>query len=396
MRDVNFVQSKLLESDITDMKFYVPMVKSLDARIGFNGSTKSDTIYGYLRNEDHYGLTLKLNSFQEIKSQKLYKKAVYKLANCESKLALEKSLKERYDLIANIYYTGLKLSELSKLSFWLAQKDSLYNVFYRSGLEINVKDVIKLEVDKRQFAKDKHQMNADLKDWYRRLSILTGVEVTIIDTGNFIPFQFLLFDIQNLCNDSVQNVELSCRDADISLADARVYNVKSQGTEILDGFSIGYQEPLYLIRPNKFNTLNNFSLRVSLKWPIKSNNNFRVSRAKIDLQDSRSKWYNTQFQVDQSRALLITKLQVDIEYYHMLSDELKKGLVNEIIQKEGVEKVLQPIEWIELNTAKHQFSLNILEVQRDILLNYLKLLQLTGKLIVEPPVNYLSSDHSRW
>ncbi|MBP8238430.1 MAG: hypothetical protein KAX50_00585, partial [Saprospiraceae bacterium] len=73
--DVRVRQSQELAEFATSLRYHIPILREVEARVGIRGSVLGDTIYGYLRNEDIYALQIETNSFREIKAQKNWRNA---------------------------------------------------------------------------------------------------------------------------------------------------------------------------------------------------------------------------------------------------------------------------------------------------------------------------------
>ena len=72
LKDDRLTRNQQLITLAQGLKFNIPIIKEVQLRLGINGSVLDDTIYGYVRNEDVYGLQLSTNSFREIRQQNMY------------------------------------------------------------------------------------------------------------------------------------------------------------------------------------------------------------------------------------------------------------------------------------------------------------------------------------
>jgi len=178
--------------------------------------------------------------------------------------------------------------------------------------------------------------------------------------------------------------------AEIQLDSAAFSYSAAQNRQILDYVSLGYQNPLYLDRPNKFNTVNNFAFRLGLLVPITANNRYRKADALLDLKESQFKADEASLERDISWQSQIALLDGLFSDYDLATDLLDNSLIRQMLSNPVLLAHVTPLEIVELEIAQQKLELQQLELAQDIASAYVELLSLSGYLAWNPETNYLA------
>lgn len=395
--DVKVVQRQALTREASALRFHDPLLRGIEARLGIRGSTLGDTIYGYLRNEDMYGLQITANSLREIKRQKAYKTAQVNALAAEEQIAWEEALLTRYEAIAGLHYALKQAEALEKLAALLARKHELLRLSAEKGLDIRVKDVISSEEDRLKTSNNLMEVRQQGMLWMTHIRQFLGTEDKVtLDTSDFIsPWKIAQY-LQLLPPAPVAPPEIAYRERESDLAQARYRYLHSQNRRIFNSLRVNYDYPLYLTRPNRFNTFNNFSLRIGLTVPIPGNNNYSSSRAMLDWREAQLSAQRTAGQYDAQRVRQRAHLSGLIEFYDNLLLQQQQSLIPGILADEALRTALSPMELVELEITQQQLAMRSIEAARDIAFSWIRLLSLSGLLVQNPPVNWLSEQGEGW
>lgn len=394
-QDIRVQQSEQLARDASALRFHDPWLKGVEARLGIRGSTLGDTIYGYLRNEDLYGLQITTNSFREIKRQKAYKTAQMNTFAAERTILLEEALLARYEALAGLHYAGRQVEALETRAALLLKKQELLRRTAEAGLDLRVKEVISTEEDRLRTANSLMEARQQYKLWEAKIRQFLGTEQPVfIDTSDFISIpkiaQFAALPA------AAAPPEIAYRERVSDLEQARYAYLHSQNRQIFNSLRVNYDYPLYLTRPNRFNTFNNFSVRIGLTLPMPGNNNYSSSRAMLSWREAQYSAQRAAQQFEGQSAVQLEHLAGLLRFYENLQLQQEQSLIPGLLTNEALQAALSPVELVELEITQQQLTLRTLEAARDATFSYIRLLSLSGLLVQEPPINWLSEQGGAW
>lgn len=394
-QDIRVQHSEQLARDASALRFHDPWLKGVEARLGIRGSTLGDTIYGYLRNEDLYGLQITTNSFREIKRQKAYKTAQVNTFAAERTVFWEEALLARYQALAGLYYAGRQVEALEARAALLLKKQELLRRTAEAGLDLRVKEVISTEEDRLKTANSLLEARQQYKLWEAKIRQFLGTEQPLsIDTSDFISIPKIAQFAQLPA--AAAPPEIAYRERVSDLEQARYAYLHSQNRQILNSLRVNYDYPLYLTRPNRFNTFNNFSVRIGLTLPMPGNNNYSSSRAMLNWREAQYSAQRAAQQFNAQSALQREHLAGLLRFYENLQLQQEQSLIPGLLANEALQAALSPMELVELEITQQQLTLRTLETARDATFSYIRLLSLSGLLVQEPPVNWLSEQGKGW
>ena len=396
--DVRVRQSQELAELATSLRYHIPILREVEARVGIRGSVLGDTIYGYLRNEDIYALQIETNSFREIKAQKNWRNAQIAALLAEKALHWEEALFMRYDACAGWYFMSAKRAAEERLSQLLLQKQELLRISAEQGLELSIKEVVSTEEDLLDIQNDLLETANTLRENQLSISLLANVaeDAALLDTTNFITVTEIAAYLAKSESASRPNAAYQLRESLSDLSEAAFENANAQNHQVLNSLRINYDNPLYLERPSRFNTFNNFSIRIGLRLPLPGNNNFRSSRALVE-------WREDQQAAERIAETLATqcirqRLQLAqlLGLYQQCSDQEQRSLTARLLSDAALRPTLTAKELTDMEIIQQKLRLRRIEVAADVTQSYLQLLLLDGQLQSTERRNWLSRVGENW
>jgi hypothetical protein len=375
------------------LKFHVPLVKQIEARIGFNGSALEDTLYGYLRNEDYYGLQIGLNNFREIKQQKLVKVAQIGVYQSQNRVFQQQALVERYQSLVTVRFIQNAIAERQKLDTLLSKKHEILRVMMEQNVDFKVKDVMDTEGDKNSLQLALLDLENNRRFHQSKLQqFIQNKTFTEFDLSDFITVEKIAQVVENQINTPSQFPVMDYKNAQTQYAVSRLDYVNSQNRQVFSMARIGFENPLYLELqpPRRFNTLNNFSLRVGLNVPLIGNNNFKRSESLLELKQAQNDadWVRQQNQ--KSIDIQYLKLTNLLKQHRFYKDKTEQNLVKKMLKNDKLLAQITPLELVDMQLTQQKLEIRTLEIVQEITSEYVKLLELTGILSALPLKNYLS------
>lgn len=377
-----------------DLKMHDPLVKEIALRIGFNGSVLGDTIYGYLRNEDDIRLQVSFNDFAVRKQQKAVKDARIETLATGQAVVSHSALIDRYEVLSDYAYTIPELEALKRLDSLLLTEHEIIKAMLSTGiLDVKVSRILAVEEDRNRVLLDIHEADDLLKraklDIEKYTGSFSAISLDSLATIEDLREGFAWMKTSGYVAHP-NNLALS---AEMQLDSTVLRYASSQNRQIFDYVSFGYQRPLYLERPNKFNTLNNFAFRLGLLVPITANNRYRKADAILDLKESQLKADESRMTRDLSWQSQVAILDGLFSEYDLASDRLDNSLIHQMLSNSSLMAHVTPLEFVELEIAQQKLILHQLELVQDIADAYVKLLSLSGYLAWNPDTNYLAKRH---
>ena len=374
-----------------DLKMHDPLVKEIALRIGFNGSVLGDTIYGYLRNEDDIRLQVSFNDFAVRKQQKSVKDARIETLTAGQAVVSHSALIDRYEVLSDYAYTIPELGALKRLDSLLLTEHEIIKAMLSTGiLDVKVSRILAVEEDRNRVLLDIHEADDRLKraklDIEKYTGTFTEISLDSLATIEDLREGFAWMKTSGYVAHP-NNLALS---AEMQLDSTVLRYASSQNRQIFDYVSFGYQRPLYLERPNKFNTLNNFAFRLGLLVPITANNRYRKADAILDLKESQLKADESRMSRELSWQNQVAILDGLFSEYDLASDRLENSLIRQMLSNPALMAHVTPLEQVELEIAQQKLALHQLELGQDIAEAYVRLLGLSGYLAWNPDTNYLA------
>lgn len=368
------------------LNYRVPLFKEVQLRLGINGSALGDTIFGYLRNEDVYGLQFSTNSLRERRTQRAVGVAqTAVLAATEQTTRLE-VLTDRYRALTDAYFAQIFLKNYTLLDSLLRQRRQLYRHALQMGLQVRVKDVVDAEADLEA-------LQGTLGDWEtKRQTALVRAQLppdAHLDTTQWVTPTIWAARIEAVHAQPISAPDLEERLAKMRLAASELAYINSQNKQIFNLFRVGYDYPLYLQRPNKFNTFNNFSMRLALNIPLPANNRYKQARALLDLREAETNAATAQ--IDHAHRLreAYARWLGHWRAWERQTQQNRESLLPTLLQSPALLAQLTPEEILDLHLRRQRTALLLLEQRYALHRAGLDYLALTGALGQLPLRNYL-------
>jgi len=390
-KDQNLSRYQNLRDLASDLKMHDPLLKEIALRVGFNGSVLGDTIYGYLRNEDDLRLQVSFNDFAVRRQQKAIKSARVQTITTGLAAVSHAALTDRYKALSDYVYALPALEALKRLdSLLLAEHEIIKGMLSTGILEVKISRILDVEEDHNRILLEISESEERIRRSKLNIENYTGSFASIsmerLASIEDLAESFEFFKASGYLSHPT-HLALS---AEIH-QDSAIYGYASaQNRQILDYVSLGYQRPLYLDRPNRFNTFNNFAFRLGFLVPITANNRYRKADALLDLKESQIKADEARVDRDLSWQGQIAILEGLFSAYDLAGDRLDNSLIQQMLSNPILIAQITPLEYVELEIAQQKLALHQLELAQDIASAYVKLLNLSGYLAWNPDTNYLA------
>jgi len=396
--DVRVRQSQELAELATSLRYHIPILREVEARVGIRGSVLGDTIYGYLRNEDIYALQIETNSFREIRAQKNWRNAQIAALLAEKALHWEEALFMRYEACAAWYFMSAKRTAEERLSQLLLQKQELLRISAEQGLELSIKEVVATEQDLLDIQNDLLETANTLRENQLSISQLANVtdDAVFLDTTDFITAKEIAAYLAQSEPAAIPAAVYQLRETLSDLSEAAYKNANAQNHQVFNSLRINYDNPLYLERPSKFNTFNNFSIRIGLRLPLPGNNNFRSSRALVEWREDQQAAERIAETLATQRIRQRLQLAQLLGLYQQCSDQEQRSLTARLLSDAALRPTLTAKELTDMEIIQQKLRLRRISAAANATQVYLQLLLLDGRLHSSERRNWLSRVGEEW
>jgi hypothetical protein len=353
--DLRIQQNADLQSTVQGLRMHDPLLQQVRLRLGVNGSALGDTIYGYLRNEDTYQIQIGFGSLQERRRQQQIKTTRIARLSAETRVLRQKATAQRLEPLAALLYTEPQLAACRRLdSLYEKQQQILQKMLESEIFEVKVSKIVATEADRERNQATIQALQNRILLEKAQLEQFVG-PFAALDRNNAAHVTDLRAHFVFLKNITTDNNPLfALYAADVATQQAELDYVSAQNRQIFDHFQAGYQRPLYLERPKRFNTFNNVSFRVGFTVPITANNRFKQSNALLDVRKAQNEaaWVRQEVLTDQSNRTL--RLDQLLSEYAQTEERRQSSLIKKMLNNPTLLAQISPLEIVEMEIAQQQ------------------------------------------
>lgn len=390
LEDLRVVQNRDNLSQVRQLKFQVPLIRRAEARIGFNGSTLGDTIYGSIRNEDFYGVVVGPNSFRERRKQAAFHAATIAQYETERSVLLAAAVSERYQTYTQWYFARKLRVEQEKLAELLQKEVSLWQERLMRGMEIKISDLLQTERDQYNLLLQiQENGNTERLNRAKLGQYDAAFGTRLPDTSEIITPAVLEKQLLLLKNAPLETPSVALRDAQWRTAQAEYAVEHAQNRQIFNFLQVGYDNPvLPLTRPNRRRTFNNFSLRVAVEVPIPGNNNPRRAKAALDLLQADNNRHLTRLVYERNAALQVVEVENLMAAQRLCVQQMENSFTRRLLNDAALQSGMTAEEWMAAQILLQRRVIQCLDVQKQTVLAYLRLIETKGWMAREPVQNF--------
>jgi hypothetical protein len=393
LRDENLLRHEQHTEQVRQLRFKVPYIRRAEARIGTNGSTLGDTLFGSIRNEDFYGFVIGPNSLRERRKQEALHEAYIRQFESARTVLLAAALLERYTSTAEWYHAQKIGAAQQKLSDLMAQKMDILRAKMDQGLSVKPGDVLDTERDFQNIQNQILETQQTVQYFAARLAFFLPENAARIDTLGFITGKTIesrgkaMLLMGGAATDA--SPALAWRSAKNAVANADYALEKAQDRQIFNFLQIGYEDPIRAPIPNRRRTFNNFSVRLALSVPISGNNNPQRAAAAIDAIEAQQDLMTTQWTLNRNITLQTTQFNQIATTQATLKIQKERSLALKMLNAPAMLQQMTAEEISEAQIMVQKMAVQIAQNERSLCLAYIRLLDLKGWTTQMPLRNYL-------
>lgn len=393
-KERRFVNTQKSIDYLNSLNFRTPYLKDMRFRYGADDITNS---------KQQYALGFGFSAWGIAKRQQELKKAQLNTYQSKKEIQTAEIIRERYDDIADIYFSQKLLQKQQSLDSLLFQRQAAFKTSLQRGLTVKVKDLVETEEDLRQLKQEINETQGLYTMTYNRIR-------SYLDLSNEFIFRFdnmisvnqiskLIFQIN--ANKIIQTPEIKLLQNNIGLAQAELNLEEAAFKKIFDDVQVIYEKA-----PKNDFTIKDFAFRVGVNIPIKGNLRTKQNSILMDIKDAENDYNFTYFETDRKIKMQILKLEHKIKQYQQNLEQLQNSLAKTILDatyskntKESsiaLAAALSPMDIIDLKIIQQKKEVDLIMSQYELVKDFILLLNFTGELTKTPYRNYLSANLEGW
>jgi hypothetical protein len=294
--------------------------------------------------------------------------------------------------LVGVFYGKKILDERQKLRNLYDKKSNLLRLMIENGVDIKIKDVTDIEVDKGTINGAIVELENILNTQTFRLKQFLKQDTALnIDFQYFIAPQKVADFVENyVTNKAIQLPQMSYRAAQIGLSEAELALENIQNRQIFSFFQIGYsRDNTDQILLKKFKANNNLTFRIGLTAPLAANNNLKRSEAALQLKEAVLNEQLASQLLLKSIDIQRVRLENTLRSYKITTKNLNESLIPKLLNNAAVTAQILPLELADLQIAQQKLTIRNIEVANELTMEYIRFLDISGALIQYRNNNFL-------
>jgi hypothetical protein len=338
-------------------------------------------------NRQRYTVRLRPNGWGEAKiGKKVYEKTLI-YNECQQQMLFNKALKNRYLMIIDLLYDRTYLVLERRLM-----------VLYEDKINVLKKSVNNLDFDARELIDAEDQvieLQLDLITLENKLTNTEDEIRKIISVQGAIEFDLKMMAGHKLIASIMEkippepgkdNIYLKTAEIGAELARERFNLEKAESRRYIDYLEANYD----MEEQNKLDRA--LSLEIGITLPIVNPNRLDFNRRELDSLREKRRYEDQKRTVAEEILIALQDLDRLMNQHNVLSGKKKSSKVESSLKTYiGVEGV-DPLILLKLRESMLKMDIALEKINNRIYTRYIELLDVSGKLIEKPVINYLSEN----
>jgi hypothetical protein len=301
---------------------------------------------------------------------------------------LHEALVDRYEAVASINQVLQELSLHQELQLVYADKITVLKKQAQLNLKPDLEELIKAEYDLDEENLKIDASQSQLQELKQFIGILAP-QVTgdwQLDTTQFVSPAHIELILDQLSPTVVQNPALAQKQTEVEEVNLAYDLEKASSNQMLD-----YLQVRYAGRPENFYE-QEFTIGAGFLLPFKGSSRVKLGELQIKKNDADQEAQIYQEELKREMTIALQKVKALAVRYRLGELQWKDSQASFTLEQYGVAQSEGPFLLLNAKEMQVKRQLSLLDIQRDMLEQYLKILDWSGYLSAEPQVNYLSAN----
>lgn len=354
----------------------LPVTESLEFR------TETDE-FDIRRQE--YMFRMDFNTKRERKAQRAFHQSTILATDLEKDLIIKDNLEDNYQIWTNYYFYQKEIDFRKEELLVLEDKFKVAGILAKTTGKYDLGDLIRIEDDIDDIKSDIHQLETQM-GYVKKIigDVIEDSESATLDFSNFISLEKINTVLNTLPNEIVTDPDMDILQASIMKDNAEINLEKAQGQKLLDFVQMKYSG-----RGENTPYGREWSFGLGINIPIKNSDILDIKELELSKLESEESIERIRLRAKERILDRKRKIEMLFEQYDLLVQQLAENEKNYSLEhyaKTGTD----PLVLLQIKESQLRRKRAILNVEEDIYMMYLDLMDLTGKMIEQPFVNYLS------
>jgi len=345
-----------------------------------------------------FTLRLKPRGLGESRASKFYNDVQLQRSEQRGQVLLNRALLHRYMTVLDLFLARSNYRILGNMVVVAEDKIKVLEK-RRFAEDFDLNEIIEAEMDLTKVKTTYLDAQKKIEVLQQRIGEALGSpSFSGFDTTGFVDVENIIADVENNGYRVDSNhVYLAYLDLGLALAEKRYRLELAEGRQFLSYLSFSYDlgdrlDELDRRRDGKdYDLARTYILEAGFRIP-------GLTEGNQDLNRRKAAYLSEKEDVEESRAEIRETMQKDIEDIHSLVAQYRymRARETEVDAEASLKKYLQmtgvdPLILLSIKESGLKNSLKLAEVEYGILLNYIKVMDATGKLCRKPLRNFLSA-----
>ena len=346
---------------------------------------RSETDRFELRRQE-YVARLNVNGLAEMARQRKLEQSEQAIETQRLRLYVHEALLRRYRTISE-YQLSLRRQALQQqLQLVYSDQLEVWKKLATLSNNVDLEAIIKAEYERDALALQLSENEGYQQ--YLRLYLEACTPLARgdwqLDTAGFIGAEQIAGVVAGLPQTVLQNPELAEEQAKRAGLDAEMRLVQAQSSKVLDFVQLRYHSRL----EGEFNR--DFSLGFGFRLPFEGSSRLKMDRLKIEQHASNQDIRLLQIELSEEIALARNRVATISRRWQFARDLWGNNQAQFTLEQTQLAAVQGPITLLQARALQLKRELNMLDMEQELLEQYLKILDWSGLLSDLPLVNYLS------
>lgn len=344
-------------------------------------------------NRQEYVARISVNGFSEMHQQRMLQDSDLSAKEGMQRIYWHDALIERYLIITSYRHIQRLLTIQHGFQQVYIDKVKVLKKMAALNFGSDLDELIKAEFDLDNLV----LKIAEGEDLLAQLNLSIQTKMALnstswqLDTSDFITPSQIEVVIGQLPDSAFQNPQLIEKQIKIDLFDA-VYNYeKAKSNQMLDFFQVRYAN-----LPFNASLERELSIGLAINLPFKGAS--RVNMGELAIDKNAAIQNRQIYLAELTRQVTSSKLQVEAlgKRFRMATQQWQDSQARFTLEHPENTQTDGPMTLLNARELHLKRQSNLLDIEHDIMEQYLKVLDWTGQLSAEPSINYLSKDLSTY
>lgn len=325
------------------------------------------------------------NGWEEMKQEKKWKLANINAEETEQNVLFQDILLDRYAALIEYRYAVNALNLYRQINAVFIDKRDVLQKMAKLSVNFDLEDLIKAEDNVYQNQQKMAEKEGIIKNIEQFSQSLFATKDTFqLDTSVWIPLSKIRDLVANLPKNASKNPLLTHQEAKINLAQA-AFNVEKASTKKI----VDYAQIKYGARPTK-ELQTELSLGLGFVVPYRGSAKIALNKLAIKQLEEKNKLKDIQETLDLQLFSAQQQLENTFKAYDLASQQITESRTFYSLDYYKRIEGTSPIMLLRMQELILLRQSRLIDLEHDALIQYIKLLNWTGKLAALPLQNYLS------